>query len=222
MNKDVRKNEIPIARRVIEKAGLYVVPPEDIDTLADVAADAYKDYPLHNWFSGGEYNPETTGQIIKISLKTMLAEALVYADSAEINGYVVWLPAGFTGCKTIPFLASGGLRLVLRSGIGIAIRLVSYEKNAMDIKKEITDNSDWYLYNLCVRQKAQGKGIASKLMRPMLDLCDQEQRVAYLETNKAKNLGMYEHFGFEVKKTVVIPKSNVDHYAMVRKPCRID
>ena len=43
MDKLVRKIEIPLARKIIEKAGLYVVQKKDLDRLAEVAADAYQD-----------------------------------------------------------------------------------------------------------------------------------------------------------------------------------
>ena len=48
MDKLVRKIEIPLAKKAIEKAGLYIVQKKDLDRLAEVAADAYRDYPLHN------------------------------------------------------------------------------------------------------------------------------------------------------------------------------
>ena len=42
--------------------------------------------------------------------------------------------------------------------------------------------------------------------------------VSYLETNKEINVPLYEHFGFELSKKEMIPKSPVMHYAMVRNP----
>ena len=218
MDKLVRKIEIPLARRAIERAGLYIVKKEDLDRLAEVAADAYRDYPLHNWFTKGKYDAKASELIMQISLRTMTEDAIIYADSEEINGFAVWLPFGFTGNKTFPFLFSGGLKLILHSGLGIIGRLLTYENYAMNLKKEFTDNYDWYLFNLSIKKEAQGKGIASKLMRPMLQFCDDEKMVAYLETNKEKNVGMYNHYGFELKKEEVIPKTNVMHYAMVREP----
>ena len=147
----------------------------------------------------------------------MIDDALIYADSEEMNGFAVWLPFGFSSSKTMPFLFNGGLRLILHSGLGIIGRLLTYEKYAMNLKKEFTDNYDWYLYNLSIKQDAQGKGIASKLMRPMLDFCDREQMVAYLETNKEKNVSLYQHYGFTLEREELIPKSPVTHYAMVRR-----
>jgi ribosomal protein S18 acetylase RimI-like enzyme len=218
MDKLVRKIEIPLARRAIEKAGLYIVQEKDLDRLAQVAADAYRDYPLHNWFTKGKYDAVASKLIMQISLRTMTEDAIIYADSEEMNGFAVWLPFGFSGSKTLPFLMSGGLRLIFHSGPGIIGRLLTYENYAMNLKKEFTDNYDWYLYNLSIKKDAQGKGIASKLMRPMLQFCDDERMVAYLETNKATNVGLYQHYGFELMKEELIPKTPVTHYAMVRKP----
>ena len=218
MDKLVRKIEIPLARKIIAKEGLYIVQKKDLDRLAEVAADAYQDYPLHNWFTKGKYDKKASKLLMQISLKTMTKDAIIYADSEELNGFAAWLPFGFTGNKALPFLLKGGLKLFFHSGFGLIGRLQTYEKYAMNLKKEFTDNYDWYLFNLSVKKDAQGKGIASKLMRPMLKFCDDEKMVAYLETNKEQNVGLYNYYGFELKKEELIPKTNVMHYAMVRQP----
>ena len=218
MDKLVRKIEVPLAKRAIKNAGLYLVEKSDLDRLAEIAADAYLDYPLHNWLTKGKYDPKASRLIMQITLKAMTEDAVIYADSEELNGFAVWLPIGFTGSKTIPFLVNGGLSLILHSGPGIIGRLLTYENYAMNLKKQFTDNYDWYLYNLSIKKDAQGKGIASKLLRPMLQFCDDERMVAYLETNKDVNVGLYQHYGFDLMKEEVIPQTPVTHYAMVRQP----
>ena len=218
MDKLVRKIEIPLARNAIEQAGLYIVQKKDLERMAEVAADAYRDYPLHNWLSKGKYDEKASKLLMHITLKTMTEDAIIYADSEEMNGFAAWLPFGFSGNKAMPFLLNGGLKLIFHSGFGIINRLSAYEKYAMNLKKEFTDNYDWYLFNLSIKKDAQGKGIASKLMRPMLQFCDDERMVAYLETNKDVNVGLYQHYGFELKKEELIPKTEVYHYAMVRYP----
>ena len=218
MDKLERKIEIPLARNAIEKAGLYIVQKKDLGRLAEAAANAYQDYPLHNWLTKGKYDAKASKLIMQITLKTMTEDAVIYADSEEINGFAVWLPFGFTGSKTLPFLLNGGLRLILHSGLGIIGRLLTYETYAMNLKKAFTENYDWYLYNLSIKKDAQGKGLASKLMRPMLQFCDDERMVSYLETNKEANVGLYQHYGFDLMKEEQIPNTTVTHYAMVRKP----
>ena len=185
MDKLVRRSKVPLARKAIEKAGLYLADKKDFEHLAEIAADAYRDYPLHSWFAKGNYDKMTTKLILEISLKTMAEDAVIYADSEEMNGFAVWL---------------------------------TFENYAMNLKKELTGHNDWYLYNLSIKMDAQGKGIASKLMHPMLQFCDDEKMVAYLETNKDTNVGLYQHYGFDLMKEENVPKTSVKHYAMVRQP----
>lgn len=218
MDKLVRKIEVPLARKAIERAGLYIVKESDMGRLAEAAADAYQDYPLHNWLMNGKYDMKASKLLMEISLKTMTKDAVIYADSEEINGFAAWLPFGFTGNKAIPFLLKGGLKLILHSGLGMISRLSAYEKYAMNLKKEYTDHYDWYLFNLSIRKSAQGKGLASKLVRPMMRFCDDERMNAYLETNKESNVGLYQHYGFDLMKAELIPNTPVNHYAMVRYP----
>ena len=218
MDKLVRKIEVPLAKNIVKKAGLYLVPEERYSELAEVAMDAYQDYPLHIWFSGGKYDSKASRIIMDISLKTMVKVAVVYADSEELNGFAIWLPLGFNGSKTLPFLMNGGLELILYSGPSIIGRLLTYETFAMKLKETYTSHVDWYLYNLSVSRKAQGKGIASRLLRPMLEFCDMENMVCYLETNKERNVSLYQHYGFQLAEQKPVPKSNVMHYAMTRKP----
>ena len=218
MDKLVRKIEVPLARKAIEKAGLYLVQKKDLDRLAQVATDAYRDYPLHNWLTKGKYDPVASTLLMQVTLKTMTEDAVIYADSEEMNGFAAWLPFGFEGNKTLPFLMNGGLKLFFHAGFGLIGRLLTYENYAMGLKKQYTNNYDWYLFNLSIKKDAQGKGIASKLMRPMLAFCDDERMVAYLETNKEQNVGLYKHYGFDLMREEMIPKTPVMHYAMVRYP----
>ena len=218
MDKLVRKIEIPLATAAVKKAGLYIVQKKDLDRLAEVSTNAYRDYPLYNWLTKGKYDEVASSLLIKITLKTMMKDAVIYADSEELNGCAVWLPFGFTGNRALPFLLHGGMKLFLHAGFGMIGRLSSFENYAMNLKKEFTGHYDWYLFNLFVKKDAQGKGIASKLMRPMLQFCDDERMVAYLETNKATNVGLYQHYGFDLMNEGLVPKSSVMHYAMVRNP----
>ena len=155
---------------------------------------------------------------MEISLKTMYKDAVIYADSEEMNGFAVFLPFGFTGSKTLPFILNGGLKLIFLAGPSIIFRLLKYEVFAMKLKRKYTNNFDWYLYNLSVKKDSQGKGIASKLLKPMLKFCDDEKMICYLETNNEINVHLYNHFDFTLMEEILIPNTGVYHYAMVRNP----
>ena len=218
MDKLVRKIEIPMARKAVERAGLYLVQKKDLDRLAESAADAYHGYPLHIWLAKGKYDYEMSRLLMLVTLRTMTEDAVIYADSEELRGFAAWLPFGFTGNPTIPFILKGGLRLFAHTGFDLIGRLMAYEKYSMGLKKEFTDHYDWYLFNLSVRRDAQGQGLASKLMRPMLEFCDNERMTAYLETHKGANVPLYKHYGFDLMREECIPGTPVTHYAMARHP----
>ena len=57
-----------------------------------------------------------------------------------------------------------------------------------------------------------------RVLFTMLQFCDDERMVAYLETNKEANVGLYRHYGFDLMKEEQIPKTSVTHYAMARRP----
>lgn len=218
MDKLVRKIEVPLAKNIIKKSGLYLIQKKDFNKVCEVATNSFKNYPLHLWFCDWKYNDKIVRLIFKTSLKIMFKDALIYADSEEINGFAIWLPIGFTGTKTLPFLLHGGFKLFFLGRFKLINKLIKYEELAMSLKQKYTNHEDWYLYNLSVKEDSQGKGIGSKIMKPMLRFCDLEQMVCYLETNKDTNIGMYEHFGFKLEEKVLIPNSEVWHYAFTRQP----
>ena len=217
MDKLVRKIEVPIAKKYITKNGLYIVSKKELKQLAKVAADAYKDYPLHNWFTKGKYDAKASKLIMQISLKTMTEDAVIYADSPDINGFAVWLPLGFTGSKTLPFLMNGGVGLVLHSGPSIIGRLLTYENFAMKLKETYTDHVDWYLYNLSVSHKAQGRGIASKLLT---DTHSHLARLGYagavLVPGEGPLFGFYEKLGYRRIGAFQPPDQDADEIMYVK------
>jgi ribosomal protein S18 acetylase RimI-like enzyme len=148
----------------------------------------------------------------------MIDYGVIYADSSELNGFAVWMPPKYTGTKTLPFLMNGGIKLILNSGLKLIIKLLKYENFAMPLKKKYTNHNDWYLFNLSVKKSAQGKGIASKLLKPMTEFCNSINSICYLETNKDTNVPMYEHFGFKLEEKDFIPNTDVMHYAMTKTP----
>jgi hypothetical protein len=55
------------------------------------------------------------------------------------------------------------------------------------------------------------------LLRPVLERIDRERVPCYLETNVAKDVAIYERFGFEVVSEDRMPGTEVISFAMLRK-----
>ena len=210
----MNKERVARVRQFLREKGFYIATKDDIPHLAKVAADAYENYPLHNWFGDGVYDKKVSEQIIVTSLLTMMKDGIVYSDK-ERKGFAIWMPEGFSGSKTVPFLLNGGLKIVKRAGLSIIGKLLSYENFAMSLKKRFTQHQDWYLYNLSVKPDAQGQGIGKSLVSNMLEFCKAEKIKCYLETNKKSNVGLYQSLGFQCVEDTMVPNSDVRHFAMV-------
>ena len=195
--------------------GLYIVKKSDFESLITLTGKAYEDYPLHIYLSGGKYDEEGCKQMMRVNLSLMFDEGIIYADSEELNGFVIVLPPGYTGISTLSFIWNGGYWIIYNQGIRASYRMASFESFAMNLKKKYTNNEDWYIYNLCVSKEAQGKKIASKLMKPLLNYFKLNKKICYLETNNDRNVPIYEHFGFKVMEKTIVPNSEVPHYAML-------
>lgn len=63
------------------------------------------------------------------------------------------------------------------------------------------DEPHSHLGPFAVRPELQGRGIGSRLLEAYTGGLDREGAVGYLETDRERNVGLYERFGFEVVGT---------------------
>lgn len=202
----------------MEEAGLYVIQKEDLHRMGDIAGDAYSDYPLYRWIFNNCYDADDASSIMMAIISSLFDNAVICAPDESIEGFSVWVPPGFNGSRFIPFIKNGGLNIRSRNKISIYKKLIDYESFAMGLKFKYTDNKDWYLFNVCVGKSSQGKGLGSRLLRPMLKYLDDINGIAYLETNGEWNVPLYKHYGFRLAEWTYIPNSDVKHFVMIRSP----
>jgi ribosomal protein S18 acetylase RimI-like enzyme len=94
--------------------------------------------------------------------------------------------------------------------------MAAFESNA---EAHFPSEPVWYLQALGIAPEAQGQGIGSKLIQPMLDLTDARQETCYLETGTDRNVRFYERFGFEVREAgVQLAPHGPTHWTMIRRP----
>jgi GNAT superfamily N-acetyltransferase len=76
----------------------------------------------------------------------------------------------------------------------------------------------FYLSGLGTDPPQQGKGLGSAAIAPVLARCDAEGIPAYLESTKERNVTFYEHHGFAVTGTIVVPPDGPKLWTMWREP----
>jgi GNAT superfamily N-acetyltransferase len=78
----------------------------------------------------------------------------------------------------------------------------------------------YYLDNLGVLPSAQGQGLSSKLLRPILEKADAEKVIVYTDTVTPSNVAFYEHFGFQCVEKCAVAETGITVWAL-RRPLSI-
>jgi GNAT superfamily N-acetyltransferase len=71
-------------------------------------------------------------------------------------------------------------------------------ERAQTLHDQLAPAPHYYLFMLGVDPAQQRRGLGSQLLEPMLARCDDENKLAYLETARAENLPFYSRHGFEL------------------------
>jgi GNAT superfamily N-acetyltransferase len=125
----------------------------------------------------------------------------VYAAPNVYGGYVgaaVWLPPGHTSMTLARILRAGLFVAPFRVPWPILRRLAIAGNHAASLHARCLTKPYWYLSQLGVEPAAQRRGVASRLLRPMLARMDAANLPCYLETENAANIAFYQRFGFHV------------------------
>lgn len=99
----------------------------------------------------------------------------------------------------------GALVLVLpRLGWLIGRRTAAALAMFVQMERRRPSEPHAYLAALGVDPSRQGRGLGPRLLAPMLERCDRDGRLAWLESANAKNHSFYRRLGFELADTHVV------------------
>ncbi len=76
----------------------------------------------------------------------------------------------------------------------------------------------FYLSVLGTDPAAQGRGVGTALLRPVLERCDAEGLPAYLETATGRNAAWYARHGFAVRERLELPGDAPPLWTLWREP----
>ena len=73
-------------------------------------------------------------------------------------------------------------------------------------RKHPREPAHWYLAVLGTEPQAQGQGLGSAALGPVLEQCDTDGVCAYLESSKERNIDFYARHGFRVTGEIRLPR----------------
>ena len=160
----------------------------DEEPIAAALARAFDDDPVARYaLPSDRRRPAQLRRFYVERLRTLMSEELVFCD-AERRGAALWAP---------PDRWRTPVSELLRTRI-VTSRLPLFLVGGARIEHRHPRDPHYYLAILGVEPAAQGSGLGSRLMAPMLERCDTEGVPAYLESSKERNVAFYARHGFRV------------------------
>jgi GNAT superfamily N-acetyltransferase len=194
---------------------VVVATPADLGPVTEALADAFWDDPVLAWILKDESSRSRrlAGLFSAQMRGHYLALGTVWITAAPAAGAALWAPPGHA---LIPPLTTLRYAPDLMRALGRSTARALLSLNRVEHKHP--KEPHWYLGVLGTRKAAQGRGIGSALLGPVLERCDTEGIPAYLESSKYENLAFYGRHGFAVTGEIALPFGGPTVWPMWRDP----
>ncbi|MHA1259235.1 MAG: GNAT family N-acetyltransferase [Candidatus Heimdallarchaeaceae archaeon] len=204
--------------------GLYLLKKKDIRAAAEILTVAFHNDPLIQLIYPDDTERRKNSFFLwKFLLNYGVNVGEVYAPSSQLEGICIWFPPKKEHINIYRAIRYGavlsGLKMHFQKDARKLPlkRIIQITDVVARIHKEVLNEPHWYLSSIAVNPKHQGKGFASKLIRPMLERAQRENYPIYLETSKEENVSLYEHLGFELVNEIKLPTVDVKNWSMLKR-----
>ncbi len=167
--------------------------PGDLGQLSEMLAHAYVADPVSRWLiPGDEQWTRYARPYFGFLLRSAFAEGELFANE-DCSAAALWRKPNPAERGRLG-KALHGLRMLslLRARSARGIRL------ARLLEEAHPPEPHWFLQFVAVEALRRGTGLGGSVLRPVLERCDREGQVAYLESSNPANTPIFQHFGFEV------------------------
>jgi GNAT superfamily N-acetyltransferase len=187
--------------------------PDDVCPLALMLRRAFHDDPIYRWLVPRERQWERNGQHLFACYLRQSAASGTVLTTPEREGAALWVRPSAPGPGVLERLRSAAALLrTVRARTPLALRAAAV------IHRHHLRDPHWYLSILGTEPPLQGLGIGSALMRPVLERCDAEGRLAFVKTATRSTLPLYEQHGFAIVDAFRLPAGGPEVWCMVRRP----
>lgn len=187
-----------------------------IPAMAAVLARAFARDPFYSWLTGDAPERNLRMRMGWTGILRFASAGLSETwTTGDLDAVAIWLPPGR---RASSFLDSLRMAPALARLTGWSrLREVASAMELLDARRHANVPAPhWYLSALGVDPERQRRGIGSALLRLVLDRADADGTPAYLETATARNVLLYERHGFEVVGELILPRTDVRGWLMLR------
>jgi ribosomal protein S18 acetylase RimI-like enzyme len=186
----------------------------DVPALARMLARSFFDDPVATWSCRPDgLRPKMLERFHGARLRQLIGEREVWT-SPELESAALWAPPEHW--KTTPRQDLELLRGVLHPRLLPRVPLILAGLLGIE-RRHPRMPPHWYLAVLGTDPSAQGQGLGSAVLAPVLEQCDTDGVGAYLESSKEANIAFYARHGFRVTGELRLPRGP-KMWAMWREP----
>ncbi len=193
--------------------GLDKLKKKEVIKAAQQYAKAMMQDDLHTFF----FPEEKTRYRKLLSLYTYKIKNQItdcYITSENLEGLAIWEKPYEHNNNLSAAEVLSGTRLIFECGIPSLLRMLKYQIWSTTARKRLIEEPYWYLDVVIVSPEYQGKGFASKLIKPFLEEASSTGSKVYLETQNKNNVPIYEKYGFKVIE--VLSTSRISQYCLIK------
>ncbi|MBR5541689.1 MAG: hypothetical protein IKU64_04960 [Bacteroides sp.] len=194
----------------------YIMQHEDIELFATTLADGFSQYNMFKYICYGTYNHDLMRLFWEVSLALLPDNAICIADSKDANSVLVYIPPKSKEPSLLDYMKAGGVKMLFKFGIRRIIRLTRFNIEIEQVAKRYRTANDGYLMAFATRLDKQGQHYGKPLITALLNHLDASGESCYLETLKAENVALYQHFSFQLKGQTDSQLGNLTLFAMHR------
>jgi ribosomal protein S18 acetylase RimI-like enzyme len=188
--------------------------PADLPVLAGSLARAFLDDPVAIWSCRPHsLRPRVLERFHGTRLRQLLEREEVWTDG-ELRSAALWAPP--RQWRESPRQDLEIARCLLHPRLIWRMPLLARGFGAME-RLHPSEPPHWYLAVLGTDPAAQGRGLGSAVLGPVLERCDADGVGAYLESSKERNIAFYARHGFQVTREIQLPRGP-KMWAMWREP----
>lgn len=197
----------------------YYVTKRDVKKVIETLVQAFlDDHLLGYFFPDPKSKLRFLPKFFNYRVKNGFLYGKVLATSENIEGVVILTQSEYKEFSWLRAIRTGGIGLYRAAASETLSRMRELESFVVSKRNDCISEPHWYLGSLAVHPDHQGKGLASKLVRPILEMCSSQNKPCVLETQGEGLVQIYKHYGFDVVDSFTLPFANLPHWVMVKPP----
>jgi ribosomal protein S18 acetylase RimI-like enzyme len=174
--------------------------PQDAPAVSSVFAAAFADDPVFRWLApDDDVRPAMNRRFFDLVVEILAAHDDTWT-TAGVDGAATWVSYGREAMSEEQGVLFGERVAEIFRPFGDRVEQVV---TAMEAAHPTEPHE--YLWFLGVAPAAQGRGIGSSLLAPVLQRADRAGHPAYLEATSPRNRALYERHGFVAAAPIAAP-----------------